>query len=71
MGDLGVEMTEIVETEDHVVAMNATEAKKTKMIILDKQVVVAAENTTGHKEGAAAGNAKSNEGAPQAGPWEA
>ena len=51
MGDLGVEMAEIVEMEERVVATNATEAKSAKMTILDKQVVVAAEITTVHKEG--------------------
>ena len=51
--------------------MNATEAKTEKMTILDEQVLVAAEITTGHKEGVAARNANTTEGAPQAGPWEA
>ena len=51
VGDLGVEIAEIVEIEERVVAMNATEAKTIKMTILDKQVVLAAETTTGHKEG--------------------
>ena len=49
MGDLGVEIAEIVEMEERVVAMNATKAKTKKMKILDEQVVVAAETTTGHK----------------------
>ena len=60
-------MTEIVEIEEHMVAMNATEAKTAKMTILDKQVVVAAETTTGNKDGAAVGNANATEGEPQAG----
>ena len=46
-----------------------TEAKTSKMKKLDEQVVVTAENTTGHNEGAAAVNANYTEGAPQAGPW--
>ena len=71
MGDLRVEMAEIVEMEEHVVAMNTTEAKTTRMTILDDQVVVAAETTTVHKEEVEAGNANATEGAPQAGPWEA
>ena len=69
MGDLRVEMAEIVEMKEHMVAMNNTESKTTKMKILDEQVVVAAETTTGHKEGVAAVNANANEGAPQAGKW--
>ena len=48
MGDLGVEMAETVEMEERMVAMNATEGKTTKMTILDKQVVVTEETTTGH-----------------------
>ena len=68
---MGVEMAEIVEIEDPVLVMNDAEAKTTKMTILDEQVVVTAETTTGHKEGAAAGNATASDGAPQAGPWEA
>ena len=71
MGDLGVEMVEILEMEECVVAMNATEAKINKITILDEQVVVAAETITGHKERAAAGNANATEVGPQAGPWEA
>ena len=67
MGDLRVEMAEIVEMEEHVVAMNTTEAKTTRMIILDDQVVAAAETTTVHKEGVEAGNANATEGAPQGG----
>ena len=55
--------------EDRVVAMNYTETKTTKMKIMDEQVVVAAETTTGHKEGAAARNSTATEGAPQAGTW--
>ena len=51
--------------------MNYTEAKTTRMTILDKQVVVAAETTTGHKEGVTEGSANATEGAPQAGTWEA
>ena len=51
VGDLGVEMAEIVEMEERVVAMNATEAKSTKMTILDEQVVVAAETTTATRRG--------------------
>ena len=43
--------------------------KNKKMTILDEQVLVAAEITTGHKEGVAARNANTTEGAPQAGPW--
>ena len=39
------------------------------MTILDEEVLVAAEITTGHKEGVAARNANTTEGAPQAGPW--
>ena len=42
--------------------------KKTKTTILDGRVVVAAEPTTGHKEGATGGNDNATEGAPQAGP---
>ena len=60
-------MAEIVEMEERVVPINATEKKTTKMKILDDQVVVAAETNTGHKEGAAVGNANSTEGAPQVG----
>ena len=67
MGGLGVEMVEILEMEGRVVAMNATEVKTTKMTIMDEQVVVPAETTAGHKEGAAAGNANTTEGAPKAG----
>ena len=55
--------------EERVVAMNATEAKTKKMTILDEQVAVAKKKTTGHKEGAATGNANATAGAPQAGPW--
>ena len=55
--------------EEEVVAMNTTEVKTAKIKILDKQVVVAAKTTTVNKEEAAAGNANSTEGAPQAGPW--
>ena len=44
-------MTEIVEMEDRVVAMNATEVKTTKLKILDERVLVAAETNTGHKGG--------------------
>ena len=54
MGDLGVEMAEIVEIEERVVEMNATEAKTTKMT---------------HKERAEAEKSNATEGAPQAGPW--
>ena len=67
---LGVKMGEIVELEERVVAMNATEEKTEKLTILNKQVVVAAETTTGNKEGAETGNANATEGTPQAGPWE-
>ena len=69
MGDLGVEIAKIVEMEECVVAMNATEAKTTKMTILDKLVVVAAETTMVHKEGAAAVNSNATKGAPQVGIW--
>ena len=55
--------------EERVVAINDTEGENKKNKVLDKQVVVAAETTTGHKEGAAAGNANYTEGAPQEGPW--
>ena len=58
-------MAEIVKMEERVVPINATEEKKMK--ILDDQVVVAVESNTGHKEGAAVGNANSTEGAPQVG----
>ena len=70
MGDLGVEMAEIVEMEERVVAMKSTEAKTTKRTIMDKQVMVAAEITTDHKEGALMGNGNATEAALQAGPWE-
>ena len=63
-----MEIAEIVEIEEGVVAMNATEAKTTKMTILDKQVVVAAETTNGQKEGVATVNSNDTEGAPQLGP---
>ena len=53
-----------------MVAMNATEAKITKMTILDEKVVVAAETTMGHKEGKATGNANATEGTHQEGTWE-
>ena len=58
---------EIVEMEERIVALNNTEAKTTKMILLDKQVVVAAEINTGHNEGAAEGNANATESAPRGG----
>ena len=57
--------------EERVAEMNYTEEKTTRMTILDKQVVVAAETTTGHKEGVTEGSANATEGAPQAGTWEA
>ena len=60
-------MAEIVEMKEHMVAMNNTESKTTKMKILDEQVVVALEITKGHKEGLVAGNANTAEGAPQGG----
>ena len=61
-------MVEIVVMGERMEAMNDTEAKTTKITILDKQVVVAAAETTmGHKEGAAAVNANATEGVPQAG----
>ena len=63
-------MGEIVELEERVVAMNATEEKTEKLTILNKQVVVAAETTTGNKEGVETGNANATEGTPQTGPWE-
>ena len=56
--------------EERVVPINDTESKTTKITILDEQVVMAAETTTGNKEKAATGNANTTEGAPQAGPWE-
>ena len=55
--------------EEHMVAMNATDTKTTKMTILDKQVVVVAETTTSHKEGEAAGNVNTTDIAPRAGTW--
>ena len=56
---------EILEIKKCVVAMNATEAKTTKIKILDEQVVTAAETITGHMDGAAAGKANSTEGTPR------
>ena len=53
--------------EMRMVALNATEAKATKIKPLDKQVVVEAETNTGHKEGAASVNSNATEGAPQGG----
>ena len=67
MGDLEAEMTEIVETEERVVALNSTEAKTTNIKLLHNQVVVVAGTNTVHKEGAATGNANATEGAPQGG----
>ena len=40
MGYLEAEMMEILEMEERVVALNATETKPTKMKLLDEQVVV-------------------------------
>ena len=70
MGDLVLEMVEIVEMEERVVPINYTESKTTKITKLDEQVEVAPETTTGNKEKAATGNANTTEGAPQSGTWE-
>ena len=69
MGDLGVEMAEMVEMEESVVAMSITEAKTRKIKILNNLVVVAAENTTSHKEGGAAEKTNATDGTPQVVPW--
>ena len=51
MGYLEAEMTEIVEMEEHVVALNSTEAKTTDMKLLEEKVVVATETNTSTSRG--------------------
>ena len=66
MGDLEGEMTEIVEMEERMVALNSTEGNiYIYMKLLDELVAVAAETNIGHREGVATGNSNATEGAPQ------